>query len=292
MVAPLHGEMTCSHTLVGDAYRRGTSCSFTCALGLSLHGSHNATCLPAGVWSASPATCRARKCSVLAEVDHGRVLPKRCTGRTTGVGQHCYLTCSPGYRVVGNPVRTCQTSGLWSPEASSPYCEKDSLKPFIQCPGDVQVDLAPHQSSAHVRLPQPKANVDWFRYVDAAPEWAKQLEADLPAGKTSVSFVARSPVSEETATCSFTVEVRDKEEPQVFRCPKSFTVVLTESQVTTKVSWREPFFKDNVEVSHLWKSLEPGRHLTAGTYPVHYVAMDPFRNRAKCSFVITVQREF
>lgn len=46
------------------------------------------------------------------------------------------------------------------------------------------------------------------RYVDASPDWAKQLEADLPAGKTTVTFVARSPVSDESATCSFTVEVR------------------------------------------------------------------------------------
>ena len=46
-----------------------------------------------------------------------------------------------------------------------------------------------------------------IRYVDASPEWAKQLEADLPAGKTTVTFVARSPVSEESAMCSFTVEV-------------------------------------------------------------------------------------
>lgn len=45
------------------------------------------------------------------------------------------------------------------------------------------------------------------RYVDATPEWAKQLEADLPSGKTTVTFVARSPVSDESATCSFTVEV-------------------------------------------------------------------------------------
>lgn len=50
--------------------------------------------------------------------------------------------------------------------------------------------------------------VSLTRYVDASPDWAKQLEADLPAGKTTVTFVARSPVSDESATCSFIVEVR------------------------------------------------------------------------------------
>ncbi|CAL4097960.1 unnamed protein product, partial [Meganyctiphanes norvegica] len=126
------------------------------------------------------------------------------------------------------------------------------------------------------------------RYVDSSPEWAKQLETDLPSGKTTITFVARSPVSEDQAQCSFIVEVEDKEAPQVYGCPKSFTVHLPEAQTLTEVTWNEPEFKDNVEVSHLWKSMEPGRHLRAGTYPVHYVAMDPYRNRAKCSFTATV----
>ncbi|KAK8739357.1 hypothetical protein OTU49_003594 [Cherax quadricarinatus] len=308
IVAPLHGEMTCSEHLVGEAYPLGTTCFFTCSESAALHGNPNTTCLNTGMWSNNAVTCQAVKCSMLAEVEHGRVSPKRCIRRTSVVGQHCYLSCSSGFRVVGNPVRTCQPSGTWSPESPSPYCEKDTLKPFIQCPSDVMVDLAPHQSTAYVRLPQPKANVDWFRYVsgvqqkreqdqattipryvDATPDWAKQLEADLPSGKTTVTFVARSPVSEESAACSFTVEVVDKEDPQVFGCPKSFTVHLPEGEVSAEVTWKEPVFKDNVEVAHLWKSLEPGRHLTSGNYPVHYVAMDPYRNRAKCSFTVTVQ---
>lgn len=45
------------------------------------------------------------------------------------------------------------------------------------------------------------------RYIEASPDWAKQLEADLPAGKTTVTFMAHSPLSHETATCSFNVEV-------------------------------------------------------------------------------------
>ena len=41
----------------------------------------------------------------------------------------------------------------------------------------------------------------------------------------------------------------------MFGCPKSFTVLLTDGQVSTEVAWKEPLFKDNVEISHLWKSL-------------------------------------
>lgn len=43
--------------------------------------------------------------------------------------------------------------------------------------------------------------------MDSTPEWGKELETELAAGKTTVSFVARSPVSQDTAQCDFAVEV-------------------------------------------------------------------------------------
>ncbi|KAK4321167.1 hypothetical protein Pmani_008010 [Petrolisthes manimaculis] len=304
IVPPRQGEMTCSKGVMDGAYPLDTTCTFTCGGGAALRGSRTTICTPEAVWSTSVPTCQALKCSVLTDVEHGRVSPGRCVTRASSPGHHCYLSCSPGYRVVGNPVRTCRPDGHWSPDAPSPYCEKDTMKPFIQCPSDVKVELAPHQSSAYVRLPQPKANVDWFRYVagwrslasgltqrryvEASPDWAKQLEADLPAGKTTVTFMAHSPLSHETASCSFTVEVIDEEEPQVFGCPKSFSVQLVEGEVSKKVRWKEPVFKDNVNITHFWRSREPGQMLPSGVYPIHYVAMDPYRNRGKCSFTITV----
>lgn len=46
------------------------------------------------------------------------------------------------------------------------------------------------------------------RYVDASPPWAKQLQADLPAGTTVVTFTAWSPVSNYTSTCRIVIRVR------------------------------------------------------------------------------------
>ena len=57
-------------------------------------------------------------------MEHGKVSPSRCTKGTSTVGQRCYLSCSPGYRIVGNPVKTCQKDGSWIPEYPSPFCEK------------------------------------------------------------------------------------------------------------------------------------------------------------------------
>jgi fibulin 1/2 len=41
----------------------------------------------------------------------------------------------------------------------------DVPQPFIQCPQDVKIDLPPHQNFVHVRIPQPKSNMDWWRWV-------------------------------------------------------------------------------------------------------------------------------
>lgn len=40
----------------------------------------------------------------------------------------------------------------------------DSPVPFIQCPGNMAVNLPAQQNRAYVTFSQPKSNMDWFRY--------------------------------------------------------------------------------------------------------------------------------
>lgn len=40
----------------------------------------------------------------------------------------------------------------------------------------------------------------------------------------------------------------------MFGCPKSFTVQLVEGEASKKVRWKEPVFKDNVNITHFWRS--------------------------------------
>lgn len=87
------------------------------------------------------------------------------------------------------------------------YGETDSPVPFIQCPGNMAVTLPPHEKRAYVSFSQPKSNMDWFRYVESEPLWAKQLGGELPVGFNVVTFHVRSPVSDLTASCNFTIEV-------------------------------------------------------------------------------------
>ena len=137
----------------------------------------------------------------------------------------------------------------------------DSPIPFIQCPGNMAVTLAPQERRAYVPFSRPKSNMDWFRfvifsiennqaiswwipihsgfeaprifssinhliavqtwkmdtnqlfwvrYVDSEPAWAKQLGGELDVGFHTIVFRVRSPVSDLTASCNFTIEIFGK----------------------------------------------------------------------------------
>ena len=67
----------------------------------------------------------------------------------------------------------------------------------------------------------------------ATPAWAKELEAELAAGKTLVTFTAAS--GNDSDSCSLTVRVRDAVPPRVYNCPSDFNVYLDEGQVKRQV---------------------------------------------------------
>ena len=86
----------------------------------------------------------------------------------------------------------------------------DSPVPFIHCPGNIAVTLAPQKRTYVVTFSQPKSNMDWFRYVESKPTWAKQLGGEVDVGLTKVEFTVHSPVSNLSASCDFTIEVNGK----------------------------------------------------------------------------------
>jgi len=57
-------------------------------------------------------------CGNLTNQDNGRV--SHPTGTT--FGQTAIYTCNPGYKLVGDSTRECQTTGVWS--GSKPTCKR------------------------------------------------------------------------------------------------------------------------------------------------------------------------
>ncbi|GLG98922.1 Uncharacterized protein GBIM_05483, partial [Gryllus bimaculatus] len=167
----------------------------------------------------------------------------------------------------------------------------DTPRPFIHCPRDLKIELPRHQNSVHVRIPQPKSNMDWWRYVDSDPPWGKQLEADLKVGTTTVTFTAHNPLDNSSASCSVLIFVRDTEAPRMTDCPQSFDVQLAPGEKSKVITWDEPIFIDNVGVVQVYKSKEPGKSMSAGLHHVNYLASDAAGNRAKCQFSIHVKEQ-
>lgn len=88
-----------------------------------------------------------------------------------------------------------------------------------------------------------------YRYVDADPTWAKQLEGEMTRGKHVITFKARNPVSaSQSASCQMIIHVKDSDPPRVRQCPQSFAEYLMPGQKTKRVTWREPIFQVEIKI--------------------------------------------
>ncbi|CAG7721937.1 unnamed protein product [Allacma fusca] len=279
----------------------GTKCKLRCLRGFVLKPPHNLgfgrvgriSCLQDGNWSPPDAflksPCISSSCPKLQTPKEGSLFPETCLSDAVPLNTQCLILCSSGFYPKNGRIRTCSKGFRWFPE-DNPICIRlpPTPRPYIHCPSDVVVDLKPGQSSAYVKIPQPQANMDWYRYVEADPPWAKNLEWDVPAGITQVHFTARSPLSNDTATCSFKIHVFDREAPRVHGCPTSFEIRLSPGETSREVWWSEPKFSDNVKLHYVQQSHSPGHLLSRGTHHISFVAGDAEGNKARCSFTIVV----
>ena len=110
-------------------------------------------------------------------------------------------------------------------------------------------------------------------------------------GKHRLTFLAVSPVSNQTASCHLNIHIKDTEPPRVISCPHSKVETLSRGQMLKKISWTEPVFRDNVAIQHVMASFLPGHYFPEGRHHVLYQAADGDGNRARCGFTLTVKRE-
>ncbi len=111
--------------------------TYTCNDGYTLTGDPTRMCQDDGMWSGSPSTCRKlfnMQLSFLfnhtphAAVDCGSLTITNGTVDTssgTTFMNTANYTCDPGYMLVGNMMRTCQSDGAWSPAA--PTCRGEFI---------------------------------------------------------------------------------------------------------------------------------------------------------------------
>lgn len=99
-----------------------------------------------------------------------------------------------------------------------------------------------------------------------------RLKSTLAAGTTQVTFTAASPISRNTVSCTLTITVADEESPTVHNCPHDQDIMLYEGEIGRIVYWSEPYFTDNIEVTHVYKSkviqlkVKKSNNLVSNTY--------------------------
>ncbi|XP_062552414.1 fibrillin-1-like isoform X2 [Armigeres subalbatus] len=294
LVAPKNGDVRCSRSRHKTQLYYRTKCSITCKKGFKLLGQSIRQCNGTGQWGEEESLCIPQPCPRLNRPEHGTILPVACMSGKIFSGERCVLHCKPGYKPVGKRTTVCDTEQKWTPTPNlrcAPVATPAPvvIKPQIHCPADIHEVLPVGHYTMKIRFEQPKTNVDWYQFVDAHPAWGKQLEAELPAGETEVTFRARSPNSPMNDVCRVVIKIRERRAPNVVNCPDSFNVQLENYETSRSVYWVEPNFETESEIKQLYKSHTPGQVLIAGVHYVNYVATDADGLSAKCSFGITVK---
>lgn len=238
----------------------------------------------------------AQACPRLTRPEHGTIQPPHCVTDKVLPGERCILHCAPGFKPAGKRTAFCDTNQLWSPSDDlrcvpipTTTTPEPPIQPTIVCPPDAIEMMAPGQQSKLIKLQKPETNVDWERYIDSQPLWAKKLEVELTPGVYPIVYRARSPNSQLHEICRTMLTVKESQAPRVMSCPESIEVQLEPSELSRPIHWAEPRFESPNHLKEVYKNRIPGAKFKPGVHQIEYVAVDMEGLEAKCQFTITVK---
>ncbi|WP_373057481.1 HYR domain-containing protein [Zunongwangia sp. H14] len=166
--------------------------------------------------------------------------------------------------------------------------EEQEAPEFIFCPPDqpnVLVDEG--QCGAIVTFNPPTARAGEDNIEPVQIEGPASGE-EFPVGPTIVIFEVSNQAG--TDTCSFTVTVRDNEDPLISDCPSDLEYSVEYGETGTTVNYTAPSATDNCEISNfgLTAGFAPGEVFPVGKTTVTYTATDANGNTTTCSFIVNV----
>merc|ERR1719259_249244 len=100
-----HGVKNCTNN---NEY--ASRCHFTCNVGYTQEGSKVRICDQDHRWTGTETVCSIVTCPRLTAAKNGK---KRCSDGTNYQSQ-CKFNCNLGYDLIGESVRTCLASGVWT----------------------------------------------------------------------------------------------------------------------------------------------------------------------------------
>ncbi|XP_033116115.1 sushi, von Willebrand factor type A, EGF and pentraxin domain-containing protein 1-like [Anneissia japonica] len=238
---PGNGRRDCSST----SYEIETTCQTNCNEGYELDGDSTRTCILAkdntGTWSGNELICQAKECPPLPVIANVEVSPSQCQSKPQKYQFHCTYRCQAGYTLKGTDVTTCQADTRWSGQDNEVQCEDVTPPELNDCPENIELGNDPGLSSASVMWIPPSASdnsgLDPILTSNFNPGDSFEI------GNTDVKYVATDVNQLKSQPCTFTVTVRDVEEPRLESCPADIT--KESSERSTKVTWPDPVFIDN-----------------------------------------------
>eukprot|EP00050_Salpingoeca_kvevrii_P001198 m.164780 g.164780 ORF g.164780 m.164780 type:complete len:1438 (+) comp10319_c0_seq1:179-4492(+) len=195
---------------------------------------------------------------------------------------------------VGNFLVECTAFDLNDNEATCTFSIRvlDDAPPTIDCPTIPDTQTAPNSDKATISFAVDAIDNVAVDVVSCSHDPAGD---EFSLGPTLVTCRAND-TSGNIGTCSFEVNVIDKEKPKV-TCPSTVFAEYEPPALNVEVTWPAPTATDNdVTGDLLLETLinnvgyQTSAVLTAGTTKVDFVATDAAGNFQECSFNIEVTR--
>ncbi|MFL6277377.1 MAG: HYR domain-containing protein, partial [Blastocatellia bacterium] len=209
------------------------------------------------------------------------------TDNCPGVGA---VTCTPASGTAfpkGINTVTCSVTDASSNAGSCTFTVtvNDTQSPTITCPASIVHDTDPNACTAVVTYASPTVS-DNCPGV-GSPTCSPASGTAFPKGVTTVNCSVTD-ASGNSASCSFTVTVRDTQAPTIGACPANISVVS--SGGCENVTYTSPTATDNCGSATVVCSPASGFCFPAGTTTVTCTASDssPDSPDSSCSFTVTV----
>ncbi|XP_045201110.2 sushi, von Willebrand factor type A, EGF and pentraxin domain-containing protein 1-like [Mercenaria mercenaria] len=204
---------------VGYEMRFGTVCEFGCYTGHVLIGAKMRECQMSGEWDTATAPyCQKIQCPALYPVgDQIGVVNISCSNENY-YGSNCTYTCIDGYDMLPgyNPIKLCTDNETWV--GDTPLCYDTSAPVYTDCPFVVTGYAEQLQESGHVFWDKPIATDNSGSPVPVFQTSGPVSGSDLQVGKYDVEY-SSTDVMNNTATCSFTVIVKQISCPELEEVP-------------------------------------------------------------------------
>ncbi|MBP7184615.1 MAG: HYR domain-containing protein, partial [Saprospiraceae bacterium] len=166
---------------------------------------------------------------------------------------------------------------------------RDNIDPVIVdgCPQNISVEADPNQCGAVVNWTLPTATDNCsqtFMYLTTSDP------GDFYTVGSHLVIVSALDASNNLASCSFQINVIDRDAPVVSNCPTEIRTTASIGSCSKSVSWTPPTFTDACDTTlQIIASANPGSLFPLGTTTVTYNALDESGNIASCSFDVIVE---